>query len=252
VSPEPTLSAAVEAALAGEVFSPGVINVNFSAGAHRLRAPGGGGAFWNNIDGHSGAERPLRDSSGEATPARLTFEAASAYAEFSSPKTLNRAVNRLYRAGLVGDDTVSEVRVSLTDVPFPLYGVFVFASADSSDRSPLSISDGRTTFYYRSAGRDNGRATRLLRTRSEQPQAPTEGPAQYQVFAARAGPTFTLLTGGSRNGVLSNNVFGLQVVRAAPAEGGAMGEARREVARKRGVAAEQPPRSEILIPFERG
>ncbi len=242
---EPGLSAALEAALCGEVVDPGVIGVNFTAGTFPIRARTPGGAFWNNIDGASGEAVPLRDALGAATPARLSFHSASAYAGFSAPKTPNAAVNRLYRAGLVGDDTRAEIRVRLTGIPYPAYDVFVFASADTADRSTLSAGDGRTTFYYRSAGRDNARAGRLLRTLSGDPQAPTEGPMQYQVFRGRSGPDFTLTTGGSRHRVLSNNVFGLQIVRVGPAEEGVMA---RRMERQHG----SPPRSEIVIPFGPG
>jgi len=207
------LSEAVEATLAGEVVSPSVIAVNFTAGAHPLALWSAAGACWNNFDGFRSEDLPLLDTAGHSTTARLTFESTSAYAAFGAPQTLNSATNRLYCGGLVGNDTVSEVRVSVTGIPYDRYDVFVFASADTTDRSILSITDGRTTFYYRSAGRSNVGAPRLLRTRSRDPRAPTEGPAQYQVFRGR-GESFTVTTGGSRNCVLSNNVFGLQIVRA--------------------------------------
>lgn len=211
------LSDAVEAAVTGEVVSPDVIGVNFTAGVHAI-ARRARGAVWNNVEGHTGTDLPLADAEGNPTTARLTFESASAYAEFGAPRTPNRDIDELYRGGLVGNDTLSEVRVSVTDIPFARHDVFVFASADTADRSTLSITDGRTTFYYRSAGRGNGGAARLLRTRSRNPSAPTEGPAQYQVFRGLGG-SFALATGGSRHCVLSNNVFGLLIVRVGPATG---------------------------------
>jgi hypothetical protein len=248
------LSTSVGAAVTGEVISPGVIGVNFAAGRWPLRAAAGR-AFWNNADGAAGTDLPLRDSTGAVTAARLSFEAASAYAEFAAPGTLNRAVNRLYRGGLVGNDTVREVTVRLTGVPYPRYDVFVFASADTTDRSTLSLTDGRTTFYYRSAGGTNARTPRLLRTRSEDATEPTPGPAQYQVFAGRTGPAVTLTTGGSRDCVLSNNVFGLQIVQTVL--GQEPGERSADVERlprrtRNGGPTYQPPRSELFVPFAPG
>lgn len=249
-----SLSAILEAVLLGGVVNPGIISVNFTAGAWPLRRRSAAGAVWNNIENASGTAVPLRDSAGNATTARLTFASASSYAEFGAPKTLNAAINRLYRGGLVGNDTIREVQVSITDIPYPLYDVFVFASADTTDRSPLSITDGQTTFYYRSAGQSNGQAGRLLRTGSEDSSAPTEGPAQYQVFLARTDPTVTLTTGGSRHCVLSNNVFGLQIVQALSGE--AMSETRKKAGAPRNQVgpceSENPPCSELHLPFEMG
>lgn len=207
------LTDAVGAALATEVVSPDIIGVNFTAGAYPIDSPSDGLAFWNNLDGGAGAGLSLRCASGNQTSARLTFESAGAYAGFGRPHTLNRAVDAIYSGGLVGNDTVSEVRVAVSGIPYARYEVFVFASADTSNRSRLSITDGQTTFYYRSAGRGNAGATRLLRTRSRDPRSPTAGPAQYQVFQGR-GESFAVVTGGSRHCVLSNNIFGLLIVRA--------------------------------------
>jgi hypothetical protein len=209
------LSAAVEASFRGSVADPGVIGINFTAGRHSIPESATGGAFWNNVGGDSGADISLRDAAGHPTSARLTFESSCAYAEFSAPKTPNRAVNRLYLGGLVGDDTRSEVVVSVDGLPFRVYDLFVFASADTANRSPLSITDGTTTFFYRSSGAANADARVLLRTVSESASAPTEGAAQFQRFTGRVEPTFTLTTGGSRNCVLSNNVFGLLIVQRA-------------------------------------
>lgn len=245
------LSATVEAAFTGNVIAPGVIGVNFAAGRWPLR-PAAGRAVWNNVDGATGTGLPLLDSTGAATTARLSFAATCAYAEFGKPNTLNRSFNRLYRGGLVGDDTRREVEIQLTDIPYANYDVFVFASADTTDTSTLSLTDGSTTFYYRSAGKTNARAPAFLRTRSEDPRAPTEGPAQYQVFPGRAGPTLTLTTGGSRNCVLSNNVFGLQIVQTGPEENMGSRDVQKSRPRARSVPQGPPPRSELFVPFGAG
>lgn len=203
----------VQAALAGEAVSHGIIAVNFTAGVYRIDAPAAGGTVWNNVDGHTGKGLPLRDATGHPTGARLTFKSACSYAAFGRPETLNRGIDQLYSGGLVGNDTMSEVRVAVSGIRYARYEVFVFASADTRDRSTLSITDGRTTYYYRSTGRVNAGARRLLRTRSRDPLSPTAGPAQYQVFEG-CEELFAVVTGGSEHCVLSNNVFGLLFVAA--------------------------------------
>jgi hypothetical protein len=73
-----------------------------------------------------------------------------------------------------------------------------------------------TTYYYRSDGRLNNVATSLLQTTSTDPLNPTIGPGQYQLFGGLTGSSFALTTGGSITTVISNNVFGLQIVETQP------------------------------------
>lgn len=103
--------------------------------------------------------------------------------------------------------------ISVTNIPYSSYKVYVYASADTinADRHPLSITDGHTTFYYAGDGRLMSAAPSLLLTTSTNSLSPTVWPAQYQVFE-ETGSSFTLTTGGAITHVLSNNVFGIQIV----------------------------------------
>lgn len=193
------------------------IGVNFDAGVAPLAAtdqPGiAPGANWNNVGGSSGSGIGLQDNAGAATTALLTFSSAGA-SGFTATATANAATNTLYSAGLFGEGFGSEVEITVTDIPYAFYNVFVYASADSDQTNTLSITDGSTIFYYASAGQFNSAATSLLLTTSTDENNPTTGPGQYQVFKGLTSSTFTLLAGGSVADTISNNVFGFQIVEA--------------------------------------
>ena len=195
------------------------IGVNFSGGQNLLvptDQPGvvPGGNF-NTVVGASGSNVGLADSTGAMTTALLTYNSTTVYDGFSGTNTANAATNVLYQGGLAGNNNQLEVSISVSNIPYALYNVYVYASADTTNTSTLSLSDGTTTYYYASDGSFNNSATSLLQTTSTNALNPTIGPGQYQVFSGLSASTFNVTTGGSINGVLSNNVFGLQIVNAA-------------------------------------
>jgi len=196
------------------VSAQATIGINFSATTYTVSSaaqPGiVAGANWNNVAGGSGSSITLVDNSGATTTARLTFSSQGAYNGFTTPMTSNSATNTLYRGGIYGGS--SEVSITLTGIPFAQYNVYVFASADDSANNTLSISSGGTTYYYRSSGSDNSAATSLLLVTSTSAISPTTGPATYEQFLNQTGSSFSAITGGSINGSISNNVFGLQIV----------------------------------------
>jgi hypothetical protein len=61
----------------------------------------------------------------------------------------------------------------------------------------------------------NDAALAPLQTTSTNPLGPTAGPAQYQIFSGMTASSVTITTGGSLSNVLSNNVFGIQIVETA-------------------------------------
>lgn len=205
----------------GTIFRLGAgIGVNFSAGSFAVSSndqPGiVGGRNWNNIAGGNGSNLVLNDSAGTATTARLTFSAAGAYNGFSTLATSNPATNTMRRGGLYGSNESGEVAVTITNIPFSYYDVYVYASADHANTSTLSLSDGSTTYYYRSNGQSDAGASTQQEVTSTDSATPTIGRAFYQVFRNKSGPSFSVTTGGSIGGVISNNVFGLQIVPKAP------------------------------------
>jgi hypothetical protein len=184
---------------------------SFTSSAQPGIVPGGN---WNNVPGASlTLPLTLMDNSGSGTSAVLTFSAAFAYGLFTEPTTANSDTNALYTHGIGGDPTgCCEVSITIADIPYSEYDVYVYASSDSLATNTLSVSDGATTFYYEGNGEVNAEATSLLLTTSTNPESPTAGPAQYQIFADNTSSSFTVATGGSEENVLSNNVFGVEIV----------------------------------------
>lgn len=196
----------------------GVIGVNFSGPGPNPFPVGPTdepgivpGANWNNVLNAGGSAIPLQDSTAAATTATLTFSAFDPYDGFSILSTANTATSTMYRAGIVGF-TSAQVSIAVYNIPYALYDVYVYASADTTDTSLLSITDGTTTFYYASDGSTNAGATSLLLTTSTDPLNPTVGPAQYQIFKGLTSSSLSLLAAGSIGDTISNNVFGFQIV----------------------------------------
>jgi hypothetical protein len=154
----------------------------------------------------------LLENSATPTTARLTFSSTGDFDGFTGTSTPNVATSVLYQGGVFGNNLLGEVHITLTNIPYSKYDVYVYASADTFVTNTLSITNGVTTFYYASDGRFNNAATSLLQTTSTNPASPTTGPGQYQLFSGQTRATFTLTTAGSISGVISNNVFGLQIV----------------------------------------
>ena len=173
------------------------------------------GSNWNNVNGASGNSITLNNSTGSLTTGLLSFASALAVDGVHPPATPNAATNLLYRGELVGNNSIREVSINLSNIPFTSYDIYVYASQNAGITNTLSITNGITTFYYRGAGQTNDNATHLIETTSTDPSDPTSGAAQYQVFRGLTASSFDLVTGGSIGNVISNNVFGLQVVSTA-------------------------------------
>ncbi len=116
----------------------------------------------------------------------------------------------MYECSLNGGPGASEVSIEVTGIPYALYAVYTYTPLVSP--GTVSISDGNTTFYYEFGGTRIDTVAALVLTTSKNPLSPTSGPAQYQVFSGLSGSGFTLKTGGSVSGFISNNVAGLQIV----------------------------------------
>lgn len=174
---------------------------------------------WNNETGGSGANIALADNSGAGTTALLTYGAAGLSSRFGYPNTPDTNLDTIYQHALYGDPlNGGEPHLTITGIPYSSYEVYVYASEATNNTSVLSITDGTTTYYYRSGGGYGGDGkqmaglTSLTLTTSTNAGSPTVGLAQYQLFTNETSSTFTLTESGSINGQISNNIFGLQIV----------------------------------------
>lgn len=195
------------------------IGINFTGGAHLLSSTDSPGIIfannWNNVIGATGTNIVLNNDSGTQTSARLTFNSLQAFDAYSGLNTSNLATNTLYRGGLVGTNVgPGEISINISSVPYAQYDLYVYASADTTATNTLSLSlnNGFRIAYYAGNGTFNSGARTLLRTTSGVSTVPTRGPGQYQLFSNLTGSSISLRTGGSIDSVLSNNIFGLQIV----------------------------------------
>jgi hypothetical protein len=169
----------------------GSIGINFSSGLigdlgptdEPGVAPGGN---WNNVHGKSGVDMPLNDNSGAATTARLTFTASSATCFSLTTSTANPATNTIYLCSLNGNDVAGEVIVTITGIPYQSYDLYAYTPLTTAIAT-MSITDGKTTFYYRSDGTYTDSAKSLLLASSTDPLNPTTGQGLYQVFSGLSG-----------------------------------------------------------------
>lgn len=197
------------------------IGVNFSAGTWPLAAtdqPGlVAGANWTNVAGGTGSNIPLQDYLAAPTTARLSFRARGDYDYFNLLATPNAATNTMRRGGLFGNEGPGEISITVTGIPYATYDVYVYATGDYPADPVLSLSNGTTTYYYRGDGvtPDEG-ATEQTEATSTDPENPNVGRAFYMVFRNQTTSTFSLATAGSMGGVVSNNVFGFQIVGPTP------------------------------------
>jgi hypothetical protein len=216
MKPGPTLVTAASLAILSATVDAGSIGINFSAGTRNVQStdnPGiVAGANWNNIAGASGTDITLQDDAASPTTATLTFTAGVEWPNFNTPVTANTGTNTMYTGGIGGTNASTDAEVTISSIPYQLYDVYVFGSADANNTSELSVTDGITTYYYASAGLNNSVATTLLQTTSTTPGSATTGGAQYQVFSGLTSSTLTLTQGGSIGGVLSNNLYGIHIV----------------------------------------
>lgn len=192
------------------------IGLNFTTGGHLLAPSDEPGIVlgdnWNNLLGGSGGFGNLLDDSGVSTSADATWVATGSYDGFASPSSGNPATVKMYRGGLYGDNAPSsvEVSVTVTDIPFAMYDVIVYASAMSASASPpapVGITGNGFSYYYFGSSPET-----VIQTTGTTPGTATGGGFQYQLFADLTASTFNLNTFGSLNNQWSNNVFGLQIV----------------------------------------
>ncbi len=200
-----------------------IVGVNFTGGSSNnalasTDQPGVvAGANWNNVGNATGSNLVLNNSLGQATTINLTWGSSTGrplqYAGFDTPATANTATNKLYTGGIDGDHTF----VTLTNITYSSYDVYVYASIDDNNPSDvMTVSDGTTTYYLTDDGKLLNQATSLVRTTSTNAGSPTSAPGQYQVFhETSSSVTLSVCCGVSNQ--FSANLFGVEVVNTTAA-----------------------------------
>ena len=173
------------------------------------------GDNWNNVSTAVGTTRNLHDDSRDVTPADVTVVSGRSWNGFGAGTTDNAGFNRMVRDGVFGSgagDKDDQVGISFAQIPYAIYDVYVFTQSRTTNGSALSITLGDTTYYYTTDG--HSVANEMKQITSKKSEAPTKGGA-YALFRNVSGDSFVVKTGGSRTGVIANQIFGIHIVNAS-------------------------------------
>jgi hypothetical protein len=206
-----------------------VISVNFSSGSTYDLASGTAAGVvsatnWNNFTSPATNLNNLKDKFGATTSAGASISytgGAGNYVTYATASISGASpgTTTLYRSGIRPTATGSVLSVSVSNIPYAVYDVYVYASQNTGSTNTLSVSDGTTTYYYKSNGAGMTGAFGLTRVTSTDPLNPTVGNANYEVFSGKTGSSFTFTVEGSVTGTISNNLYGFQIVNAVPEPG---------------------------------
>lgn len=194
---------------------PGSIGVNFfqkttvDSTSHPGVAPGDN---WNNVSTAVGTTRNLHDDSRDTTTADVTVVSGRSWDGFANGTTGNAGFNLMVSDGVHGNgagDDNDQVSISFAQVPYATYDVYVFTQSRTTNGSELFITIGDTTYFYTTDGRSA--ADEMKPITSKTSGAPTKG-GSYALFRNVSGDKFVIKTGGSRTGVISNQIFGVHIV----------------------------------------
>ena len=176
------------------------------------------GAHWNNVSAVTGTTQNLRDNSGAATTADVTVDAGAGYGAFGKGGTGFSGFDQMVDDGVHGTGQGgknNEARISLAQIPYTVYDVYVFAQSRTINGTELSLTIGDKTYYYATDG--DAAADELKQITSTTPGEPTRG-GSYIRLRNLSGASLVVSTGGSQTNVISNQVFGVHIVDATTAD----------------------------------
>jgi hypothetical protein len=147
----------------------------------------------------------LVDSAGNPTAMTMSFTSVGAWANNNEDQT---TYGRLFGPFIYGDSASPDVNISLGNIPYAYYDVYVYMGATLNGFTG-TVSSGSTTYSYTTASNATSGGALGVDVYTET-TAPTGSPtANYCVFRNVSGPTFSFKhTRGNING----GIFGFQVV----------------------------------------
>jgi hypothetical protein len=217
---------AARADVIGVNFSSGVVNsVNYNLGASTVAGVAGTAeANWNNLVDPNTSLSNLKNKFGATTTAGVSFSysGTGGYTQFQSASLNSSPGNNTMYGSCIRATNGGTLTVSLTNIPYAVYDVYVYASQNDTATNTLYVTDGTTTYYYKSNGSTMNGTQGLTRVTSTNSASPTAGMANYSVFSGETGSSFSFTLGPGVAGVLSNNLYGFQIVNAAVPEPGTL------------------------------
>jgi hypothetical protein len=172
---------------------------------------------WNN-SWPSNPTTDLMDNSGTATTLDLAYGSWGTWSiQGSHPgQDANGSYNKellngYLNAGPAGwNPPITDSHVTLTQIPYAQYDIYVYFSSDAADR-PGYVTDGTTSYYFNTLGAPSiSGADALLVQTTETSNANHPG-ANYAVFSGLSGASQTLSVQMEQND-LWGGIAGFQVV----------------------------------------
>jgi hypothetical protein len=149
----------------------------------------------------------IADSTGTATAITLAFKSSGVWSDYNEQKT---PYGHLYNAFAYNSGDAPDVEVSLGNIPYAAYDVYVYMGADWNGRTG-SVSNGSTIYSFTSSSNatSNGGLSSYVETTS----ADGYPNANYCVFRNQSGNAFSFKVSRGSDNV---GLFGLQVVQKSP------------------------------------
>ena len=196
-----------------------VISINFGADQASLEASDVTGvipvANWNNASGATGTLTNLVDDSGAATAASVTWSASNTW-QAASPYPTNPTQVLLY-GYLDGGSNGVPAQVSVQNIPFNLYDVYIYVNRDNDDSTSTYTVNGQTVTI--TPGIDQTTLTPAGVATPASPDPTTAG--TWVEFTDLSGPLSILTSNGNLyqgSGDWRSPIDGIQIVDAAVPE----------------------------------
>lgn len=213
--PNPTAVAVCFNNQAGEVTGYGLSSVMY-AGAPAIRQknwnrtyPLGFPAIGNESNIASPNSGALVDSAGNPTAMTMSFSAVGAWSDDNEDQT---SYGRLFSAFIYHDSANSDVNISLENIPYAFYDVYVYMGA-ASNGFRSTVSSGATSFSFTTSSNASSGGALGVDVYTETTSATGFPPANYCVFRNVAEQAFSFKA--SRDNI-NAGIFGFQVVQRTP------------------------------------
>ncbi|MFZ9913897.1 MAG: hypothetical protein ACO3IB_00975 [Phycisphaerales bacterium] len=199
---------------APDIVSLDAISVNFVGGTYLDGADGGrcnntdtvpaganewGTLKWSNLvgandaacagyaaAGNGNAPAALRDGTGAATGASVAWSVNNPWRIFSFPSSDTDRMRR----GYLDSNTLSEIVVTVSNVPYSNYTAVMYFGADGPDRIGTAAANDAAPIFFKTDATPSGVFNPLIRaTAADQASAVR---SSYAVFEGLSGPTCTM------------------------------------------------------------
>jgi hypothetical protein len=211
-----TIVLAVTLMTIGSVASAASVGINLGSNEQSLAAGDVAGVTvaqsnWNNASGASGSLSNVNNNSGVATTLDVSWSVNTTWHVTANGTATGDGKLMFGYADVNSGQTKT---VTLTQIPYTTYDVYVYVGGSNSGTNTGKVGDGITTYSFQNASRNPGgdgfQQADYIRTTDTGSGYPA---ANYALFAGRTGASRTI----SHNAISqSSGMFGVQIVDKSP------------------------------------